>query len=158
MPYFQDASSFVIETLFGIYLIAVILRFLFQLLRVDFHNPISRLIVKVTNPPLKILRRFIPGLFGIDLASVVLIIIVSFSKFFLLTMIAGQKIAAVAILVWSLAEALNIACWALLIAIFVRAILSWIAPHSHNPVLRILDGLSEPLLRPFRRLLWKDMS
>ncbi len=153
MPYFQDAVSFIIETLLGLYLIAVILRFLFQLFRVDFHNPISQVIVKITNPPLKLLRRFIPGLFGIDLASVVLILLVSFLKFFLLTSVAGQQIAPGALLVWSMAEALSITCWTLLIAIFVRAIVSWIAPQSHHPVLRLLDGLSEPMLRPFRRLL-----
>jgi YggT family protein len=153
MPYFQDALSLIIEVLVGLYLIAVILRFLFQLFRVDFHNPISQTIVKVTNPPLRLLRRFVPGLFGIDMASVVLILIVGFIKLFLLTSISGLKISPAAIVVMSFAEILNIICWILLIAIFARAILSWIAPRSYHPAIRLLDGLSEPLLTPFRRLL-----
>ena len=153
MPYVQDALSVVIEVLVGLYLIAVILRFLFQLFRVDFHNPISQTIVKVTNPPLRILRRFIPGLYGIDIASIVLILIVGFIKLFLLTSIAGLKIAPAAILVLSVAEILNIICWTLLIVIIVRAILSWVAPRSYHPAIRIMDGLSEPLLAPFRKLL-----
>ncbi|MGI9318058.1 MAG: YggT family protein [bacterium] len=153
MPYVQDALSVTIEVLVGLYLIAVILRFLFQLFRVDFRNPISQTIVKITNPPLRLLRKFIPGLFGIDMASVVLILIVGCLKLFLLTSIAGLRISPAAILVLSVAEILNIVCWTLLIAIFARAIISWVAPRSYHPAIRILDGLSEPLLSPFRRLL-----
>ena len=153
MPYVQDALSVTIEVLVGLYLVAVILRFLFQLFRVDFHNPISQTIVKVTNPPLRLLRRFIPGLYGIDIASVVLILIVGFIKLFLLTSISGVRISPAAIFVLSVAEILNIICWTLLIAIVVRAILSWVAPRSYHPAIRILDGLSEPLLAPFRKLI-----
>jgi YggT family protein len=153
MPYVQDALSVTIEVLVGLYLVAVILRFLFQLFRVDFRNPISQAIVKITNPPLRFLRRFIPGLYGIDIASIVLILIVGFAKLFLLTSISGLRIAPAAILILSIAEILNIVCWTLLIAIIVRAILSWIAPRSYHPATRILDGLSEPILSPFRRLL-----
>jgi len=153
MPYIQDSLEFLIETLLGLYLVAVILRFLFQLFRIDFHNPISQVIVKVTNPPLRILRRFIPGFYGVDFASIALILIVSCAKIALTTLVKGYSIAPLAALVLGLAEAISIVCWTLLIAIFIRAIMSWIAPRSHHPALRILDGLSEPVLAPFRRLL-----
>ena len=153
MPYIQDALGFTVEILLGLYLIAAILRFLFQLLRVDFHNPISQTIVKVTAAPLRLLRRFIPGLSGIDLASIVLIVGVALCKVFLLATIAGKSISLGAALIWSVAEPINTICWVFLIAIFVRVILSWVAPRSYNPGIRIITGLTEPLLAPFRRLL-----
>ena len=153
MPYIQDALGFIVEVLVGLYLLAAILRFLFQLLRVDFHNPISQAIVKVTNAPLKFLRRFVPGLFGIDLASIVLIIAVAMIKIMLLTMIAGHNLPIQIAFIWAIAEFLNTVCWILLIAIFVRAILSWVAPQAYHPGIRIINGLTEPILAPFRRLL-----
>ena len=153
MPYLQDALVLIVEVLLGFFLVAVILRFLFQLLRVDFRNPIAGAIVTITNPPLRFLRRFIPGLYGIDLASVVLIIIVACLKRFLLITIAGFKVSFAALFVYSLGESINLICWILLIAIFGSAILSWIAPQSYHPAARILNGISDPVLRPFRRLM-----
>ncbi|MCU7797347.1 MAG: YggT family protein, partial [Candidatus Thiodiazotropha sp. (ex Myrtea spinifera)] len=70
--YLANPMIFLVQTLFGLYILAVLLRFLLQLVHADFFNPISQFLVKATNPPLKILRRFIPGLGGIDLASVIL--------------------------------------------------------------------------------------
>ena len=67
--YLTNPLVFLVQTLFGLYILAVLLRFLLQTVRADFYNPISQFLVKVTNPPLKIMRRIIPGLGGIDLAS-----------------------------------------------------------------------------------------
>jgi YggT family protein len=153
MPYIQDALGMIVEVLLGFYLVLLILRFLFQLLRVDFRNPVAGAIVKITNPPLRIFRRFVPGLYGIDLASVVLILLVAFLKTFFLLYIDGYMANPAGLLVYGLGESLNITCWVLLIAIFASVVLSWIAPHSHNPAARIVDGISDAVLRPFRRLM-----
>ena len=64
-----DAATFLIETLFGLYILVVMLRFLLQWVRADFYNPVSQFIVKVTQPPLAPLRRIIPGFAGLDLAA-----------------------------------------------------------------------------------------
>ena len=70
--YFTNPLVFLIQTLFGLYILAVLLRFLLQWVRADFYNPISQFLVKITSPPLKLLRRFIPGVGGIDLAAIIL--------------------------------------------------------------------------------------
>ena len=75
-PALQEALIFIIQTVFQLYLTVVLLRFLLQVARADFYNPISQFIVKATNPPLKPLRRIIPGFGGFDLASLVLALIV----------------------------------------------------------------------------------
>ena len=48
--YLANGAAFIIQTVFGLYILAVLLRFLFQLLRAHFRNPISQFIVTVTNP------------------------------------------------------------------------------------------------------------
>ncbi|MHB8255141.1 MAG: YggT family protein, partial [Acidiferrobacter sp.] len=69
MSYLSQALAFLIDTLFGMYIVLVLLRFLLQLTHADFYNPFSQFIVRVTNAPLLPLRRLIPGYFGIDFAS-----------------------------------------------------------------------------------------
>ena len=69
------ALVFLINTVFGLYTAAVMLRFLLQWMRADFYNPICQAIVKLTNPPLLPLRRVIPGWRGLDFAAVVLVVI-----------------------------------------------------------------------------------
>ena len=64
MNYVSNAGVFLVQTLFGLYLLVVMLRLILQIVRADFYNPLSQFLVKVTNPPLKPLRRFIPGVAG----------------------------------------------------------------------------------------------
>ena len=153
MPYIQNALTFTTETLIGLYLIAIILRFLFQLFRVDFRNPISQTIVTVTNPPLKFLRRFIPGVYGIDMASVVLMLFVAMIKTAILLSLSAFPINLPGVFVLSLSEVLSQIIWIMLIAIIISAILSWVAPTTQHPAARLVSDISQPVLRPFRRLL-----
>ncbi|MGH9380092.1 MAG: YggT family protein [Thermoanaerobaculia bacterium] len=36
--------------------------------------------------------------------------------------------------------------------IIIRALISWVSPDPYNPVVQILHRLTEPVLRPLRRL------
>ncbi len=153
MPYIQNALSFTIETVVGLYLIAVILRFLFQICRVDFSNPISQMIVSITKPPLKILRRFMPGLYGYDLAPVLLVFAVGLAKISLLLMVSGIAVNVAGAAILALGEICNIVIWTFISCILISAILSWVAPRTNHPAIGIVSGLCEPVLRPFRRIL-----
>lgn len=152
-PYFTDAGTFLVETLFGLYILIVMLRFLFQLLRADFYNPVSQLVVKATTPLLRPLRRWIPGLGGIDLAALLLALLIQIAELWLIHVMRGYQPSLSGLLVLSLAELLKIFVYIFLVSIFIKVIASWIAPDVYNPVMRLLDTLSEPLLRPARRLL-----
>ncbi len=44
---------------------------------------------------------------------------------------------------------LNIYTWVIIIA----ALLSWVSPDPYNPIVRLLYGVTEPVLRPIRRRL-----
>lgn len=149
-----DISNLLITTLASLYLAAIVLRFLFQLMRADFYNPISQAVVKVTNPLLMPLRKIIPGAFGIDIASIVLALLFHIGIIFVLGLINGVTILnPLYLLAWSAIGianlVVNIFFWGMLIMI----IISWVAPQSYNPMIQLLRQLIDPIMAPFRRLL-----
>ena len=42
--------------------------------------------------------------------------------------------------------------WAYTWVVIIRAVVSWVNPDPHNPIVRMLHQLTEPLLRPIRKL------
>jgi YggT family protein len=151
--YFTEALVFLIGTLFGLYLVVVALRFLLQCVRADFYNPVSQFLVTVTNPPLRLLRRFVPGYAGIDLSAVVLMFALKVTEIALIGLIAiGRLPAPAGLAVLACAELLELAVYIFIFAVLVQVVISWVNPGAYNHVTVILYRLTEPLLRPARRL------
>ena len=90
--FLANAGSYLISTIFGLYIIIVLLRFLLQAVRADFYNPLSQFIVKATAPVLNPLRRIIPGLFGIDIASILLAYSLQYIENILLFAVRGISV------------------------------------------------------------------
>jgi YggT family protein len=153
----QDSFSFLINSVFQLYMLLVLLRFIFQLLRIDFRNPIVGPIVTLTQPPLAWLRRFVPGLFSIDLSAVVLFLMLGVIKLTLLGLIGERSISPLGAMLWSAAKLLDTCFWIFIIAIFMQAILSWFMPQQGNPLTVLLRDLTRPVLRPIRNIL-PDMA
>ena len=116
--YLSNPLIFLIQLLFGLYILVVMLRFLLQLTRADFYNPISQFIVKATSPLLNPLRRVIPGMAGIDLAAVVLMWLLQTIELALIVMISGMGGGLLSAMAWALPELVN-----LVINVFLFAIL-----------------------------------
>ena len=152
-PYVGDASTFLISTLFGLYILIVMLRFLLQLVRADFYNPISQFIVKATDPPLRPLRRHVPGLAGIDLSTLLLMLGLKIIELWLTFRVSGQTAQFMGLLVISFAELLSLALNVFLVCILIQVVLSWVNPGAYNPATKLLYSLNEPLLTPARRLI-----
>jgi YggT family protein len=154
--YLATPAIFLIDTLFGLYILVIMLRFLLQTARADFYNPISQFIVKATNPALRPLRRLIPGWGGIDIASLVLLFAVQCVALVLLGLISGAFGAGLSVpglILASITKLVSLLLYIYLFGIFILALLSWINPGSYNPVAAVIAGLTEPLLRPARRLI-----
>ncbi|WP_252178136.1 YggT family protein [Endozoicomonas sp. 4G] len=156
MSALSSSLVFLIQTLGGLYIMAVLLRFLLQLVKADFYNPISQAIVKVTSPLLNPLRKVIPGMGGLDLAALVLALLLQILLVYVLFMVQGLATAAIPfpqVLIISLkelaGEILNIYMFSLIII----AIASWVAPGSYNPGLLLLHQLTEPLSSRIRRVI-----
>lgn len=150
----SDISTFLIHSLATLYLIVVMLRFLLQQARADFYNPVSQFTVKATNPLLVPLRRMIPGLAGIDIASIALALLLQFAAIELLALFSGVGfINPVTALIWGALGCLTLVVNIYFFGLIIMIIVSWIAPHSHNPALILLQQLLEPFMAPFRRFI-----
>ncbi|WP_434606557.1 YggT family protein [Pseudomonas sp. R1-7] len=149
----NTAAVYVLQTLGSLYLLIVLMRFVLQLVRANFYNPLCQFVVKATQPLLKPLRRIIPSLFGLDMSSLVLAILVQLALMALTLLLTyGTTGNPLQLLIWSLigvtALFLNIFFFAMIISV----ILSWVAPGSHNPGAELVNQICEPALAPFRRI------
>jgi YggT family protein len=152
-PYVSNALTYLLDTVFTLYILLIMLRFLLQWVRADFYNPVCQFLVKATNPPLRPLRRIIPGLWGIDLASILLMLGLQMLAFWLIQMTGGRTMAIPGLLVLSLSELIMLALNVFLVSILVQVVLSWINPGAYNPLVSLIHSLNEPLMRPARRIL-----
>jgi YggT family protein len=151
--YSVNAAVFLIQTAFELYILIILLRFLFQWFRADFYNPISQFLVKATSPVLRPLRRLIPGVGGIDVAALVLMIGLQMLEIFFVALLMGYPHGVMGMLILAIAELLRLTLKVFLVSIIIQVILSWISPGNYNPAVALIDGLAEPLLRPVRNLL-----
>ncbi|BBO26657.1 MAG: YggT family protein [Pseudomonadota bacterium] len=148
----MNATVFLISTIFNLYLMVVLLRFWLQLSKADFYNPMSQFVVKATHPIIGPMRRVIPSIGAIDVATLVLALIVAMGKYLALSLLLGGNINPIGMIIIGalsvLKEFLTLVFWVLIL----RAILSWVSQGS-SPVEYVLQQLTEPFLAPIRRIL-----
>ena len=123
--YASNAGVFLIQTLFGLYIGAIMIRFLLALARADFYNPISQFLVKVTNPPIVPLRRIIPSIAGIDMASVILMLALQAGEILLIATFKGFGIHPLGLFVLSIGGLLSLLLQIYFFTILIQVILSW---------------------------------
>jgi YggT family protein len=148
-----DALRFLINIVFGLLVYTVLLRFIMQWLRAPFRNPLGQAVTVLTDWAVKPLRRIIPGYRGYDWASLLLAwllqalwlaSLIALGTGIVSGMVAGV-VAALAVI-----ELIKAALWIIIVAVFVQALLSWVAPDG--PLAGVLNALTFPLLRPVRRI------
>jgi YggT family protein len=148
----MNAMQFLVGIVFDLFLMVVLLRFWLQWARADFYNPLSQFVVKATAFAVNPLRKIIPGIGGLDMSSLLLAYLVGVAKMsVLMLMFYGMWDAAQAFLgglMTVLKEAFNLVFWILII----RAILSWVSP-GYNPIAAVFEQLTEPMLRPIRKVI-----
>jgi YggT family protein len=151
--YMTDPIIFLIDTLFSLYILAVLLRFLLQWCGADFYNPISQFLVKVTHPPLKIMRRFVPSIGKIDTSSLILVLALQMLADFSILLLKGVTINIGALTILSITQLISLLINVFVFAVFARAILSWLNPGTFNAAASILATLTEPLLDIIRKFI-----
>ena len=150
---FEQSAILITSTVFSIYILAIMLRFILQWARADFYNPLSQLLVKITNPPLKPLRRIIPGWGGIVFASIILMLVLKVIELTLITLIKGIGAGIGILILTAVSELIGLAIILFIGMIIVSVILSWIGPGTQNPMVGLLHQATEPVLNPFRRII-----
>ena len=150
----NEIVIYLVQTLLSLYLVAMLLRFLLQLVRADFYNPISQFLVKITNPVVVPLRRVIPGYGGVDMASLLLSLLLQMLAIIVLLALHGLDLPNVGLLLlWSALGVIGLLVNIYFFALLAMIILSWIAPGSGHPAVHLLYQVTEPVMAPLRKML-----
>ena len=151
----QGALHLLISFVFDLYIFLMLTRFLLQLVRADFYNPLSQFVVKATNPLLMPLRKVIPGYGGVDVAALVLVLGLVLLKLILLTMLmfGALRASPLALVLATVTELARVLLSYLFCEIILRIVLSWVSPDPRNPVTLVVAQLTEPVMAPARKLL-----
>ncbi|MEZ5453845.1 MAG: YggT family protein [Thiothrix sp.] len=152
MQALQNVGVFLVETLFSLYIGAVLIRFLLAWSRANFYNPLSQFLVKITNPVLVPLRRMIPAMGKLDTAAIVLALGLMIIKVFLLVGMQGSSVGVPVALAYSIVELLRMVIHIYIFALIIQAVLSWVGNSYGNPLADILNSLTDPILRPIRNI------
>ncbi len=149
----QQIGAFLTETLFSLYIGAVVLRMLLGYAGANFYNPLSQFLVKVTNPALVPLRRFIPSIGKLDTSAIVLALGLTLIKLILLSLIVFGEVNMIALFFASIIDLVKVIIWVYIISLLIQAVMSWVGSAHGNPVAPLIDSLTHPLLSPVRRVI-----
>lgn len=154
MNTFSEIGIYLIQATVSLYLLIVLLRFLLQLCRANFFNPVSQFVVKATAPPLAPLQKIFPAFNTFNSAALALALLLQILAIQGSMLIySGNLLPVTLLLAWSAigigSMLINIYLYGLLIAI----VLSWIAPQSQHPAIALIWQLADPVMSPFRKIL-----
>jgi len=151
--YLANPLEFLISTLFSLYILAVMLRFLLGVVRADFYNPVSQFLVRITNPLLVPMRKVLPAIGRIDTSAIVLMLVLQLVSVLLVMLLHGMTASPVALLIYTVGKLIMLLINIFMVAIIVQALLSWVSPGTYTPVNSLLYSLTNPLLNPIQRIL-----
>jgi len=150
-----NALIFLVQTVCGLFVVALLLRFYLQWARAPYRNPLSDFLHALTDFMVRPARRLVPGLWGLDLATLVLAWLVQFVELLIVLQIQGYALAQNAGLVLASAALLALVLlmktglYIVMAAVIMQVVLSWVSPYS--PVMPLLNGMTRLLLRVFQR-------
>jgi YggT family protein len=150
-----NALIFIAQVAFGLLTLALLLRFYMQWVRAPYRNPLSEFVSALTDFMVRPLRRIVPGLWGLDLPTLLLAWLMQLLELLVIMQIRGFQlgaevgIAAIGIAALAAVAVLRMLVYIVLVATLLQALLSWISPGS--PVAPLLDAMTRPFLRLFRR-------
>jgi YggT family protein len=151
-----DTLRFLLNVVFGLFVYTALLRFIMQWMRAPFRNPVGQAVTALTDWAVKPMRKVLPGFGGYDWASLVVAWLLQVVWLAAVTALAAPLITlatgagAGLIAVVAVIELLKAALWIVIVAVFVQALLSWVAPDG--PLAGVLNALTFPLLAPVRRV------
>ena len=148
----SNALLFLVDTLFTLYIIAVLLRVLLQISHADYQNPISQFIWQVTQHPVDALARVIPRWRTVDIPAITFALLLCFINIELDLLLHPLDISAAIgmVLFWSVLKLAVVLINLYFFTILVQVLFSWLSPGTHTPATAVLWSINEPLLRPVR--------
>ncbi len=153
MPYLQNAGVFLIQTIFGFFIVVFLLRLLLIAVAAPFNDPVCRFVWQVTNRAVTPLRAIVPRWRRVEFASLLLAYLLAFAELFVLVALFGATLDVGAMLLRAAADTLDWIALIELVAIFGYCILSFFPSAHYDPNFRLLAQFVAPIVRPFRRVL-----
>jgi YggT family protein len=152
----MEAIRYIVDMLLWLLLLAFVLRFIFQLVRADFRDPMADAIVRVTNWLILPLRRILPPIAKLDTATLVAVLLIASLYSVIMMLLNGITLGSGDLLVFL--RFLLITLLGMILRIYLFALLlywltSFIAPGGYAPGVRLLSQVCEPVLKPVRRLI-----
>jgi YggT family protein len=148
-----SALSYLVGTLIDLYVAAVLLRLLLQMVRADFYNPLCQFLMKVTNPVLVPLRRVIPSIGRLDTASVILMLVLEILGIWIISRIGSTAMNLQQIVAFSAIKLMMTLLMTYFFLIIASVILSWVGQRMRHPIIPLVYQLTEPVLKPFRKFI-----
>lgn len=147
-----NATLFLINVFFSLYIFVLMLRVMLEWVRADYYHPVSQLVFRLTDKPIKPLSRLIPHIKGIDTPAIALLVIVELIKLALFCFLAANMPNLLGLLFWAVIDLAKelINLYFYMIILFV--ILSWVGNARTNDLAVVLYRLVDPLLRHARRI------
>jgi YggT family protein len=149
----NNAFAFLVETLFSLYLAALLLRVLLEAVGADYYNPISQVLLKITEPLVAPLGRVIPRIGRFNTAAVVLMLILQLIAVFLVLMLNGMTLPLLDLLTVSVMRLVRLLLTMYLVLILAEVILSWVGGGMRHPIIPLIYQLTRPVLEPIRKVL-----
>lgn len=148
----MNALGFFIDTVGSAVVFILMVRFLLQLAKCNYYHPMVQIIVKLTDPVIRPMRRLVPSIGIIDTASIVILFVLQLAELYILTLLAGMRGHPIGMIIWTIGELAGAAVHVYFYSIIVQAILSWVNAGS-SPISGILHMLNEPLLGRLRNII-----
>ena len=149
----SGALVYLVSTLTDLYIAAILLRVLLQLVGADYYNPLSQFLIKVTNPVVIPARRIVPSIGKLDAASVVVMLLLQIAQLAIVALLGQVEFGLQFLLLFALRKLLLTLLMTCFVLIIARVIISWVAAHSRHPIIPLVYQLTEPVLRPISRLI-----
>ena len=154
MTTMSAVSTYLVQTLGSFFLTLVILRFLLQLVKADFYNPISLFIVNATQLVGSPIRTLLPAFRSFDVASLVLAILLQWIIIQLTYTINNLGVVSFFIAIsWGFVGVLSMILNIYMYGLLATIVISWIAPQSQHPAITLINQIIYPAMDPFRRLI-----
>ena len=157
MSVLYSSAALIFNALGGLYLLAILLRFLLQIAKADFYNPVSQTVIRLTDPAVKLFRSFIPGYLGIDFSSLILALVVEAAAICVLILLYGGGIPGIRFIVtWAFVGVIyftiNIYYYAIIASIIMSFVMLFSGSVNPHPILRLIWQLTEPVMAPVRKV------
>ena len=148
-----EATFFLFKAILDILSVAVLLTFLFRLLKVDYYNSIVQGMTRITDIFTSVIRSFIKPFFGFDFASLLIVILIQSLTFYLIFLSGYVKFDFVTMISWSLYSTLLLSLRMIWWSLLIGVIISWVASSSIHPAIKIIQQMSNKISSPFRLFL-----